>query len=308
MRATISQLSIHKLEVFCTVAELGSITRAAERLGLAQPVVSAHIKSLSDKLGTPLTQRNGRRITLTEDGTRALRWAKEVTTRTFELERELTESRSGLRGKAVIGASLSIGSYILPSIIAKFLRRHPNADIAVLSGTPAFVMDAVQEGRCDFALTILDPRRDLSGLVADTLRHERLLLMKRPGMDVPDTVTPNEMRSLTYVTAQTGTPRRELEEIALRGFGLSRGRIAIEFGTAEAMKQGVRAGLGVAFLFESSVQDEIASGTLKNIATPGMSFKIPSYLLRRANKRLNRYQTHLMATLTDALRATAPMD
>lgn len=61
MRSLISQVSIHKLEVFCIVAELGSVSRAADRLGIAQPVVSAHLKALAQKLGTLLTIRQGGR-------------------------------------------------------------------------------------------------------------------------------------------------------------------------------------------------------------------------------------------------------
>ncbi|ASP23681.1 HTH-type transcriptional activator CmpR (plasmid) [Antarctobacter heliothermus] len=304
MRSSISQLSLHKLEVFCTVAELGSVSHAAERLGIAQPVVSAHLKALSEKVGTQLTRRNGRSIALTEDGQRVLKWAREVTFRTLEIERELIESRSGLRGKAVIGASLSIGSYVLPSVVAEFQLKHPNADIAVLTGTPAFVMDAVQDGRCDFAFLILDPKRDLSGFEADALRAERLLLLKDPRTPLPSSVTAEMLCGLPFVTAQTGTPRRELEEIALRKYGLSRNHVTIEFGTAEAMKQGVRSGMGVAFLFENAVIDELRYGVLEVVETPGLDFQIPSYLLRRKRKQLNRYQTQLMHELTRALQET----
>lgn len=302
MRSMISQLSLHKLEVFCMVAELESISRAAERLGLAQPVVSAHVKAMSQKLGTALTRRNGRRIMLTDDGRRVLKWAQGVTVRTLELERELVESKSGLRGTASVGASMTIGSFILPRMISDFRGCHPSAEISVRVSTPASVMDAVQSGACDFAFTILDPRRDLAGLQIEPVRDERLVLItSSSSTDVAKSIPPKDLSKLWFVTAQTGTSRRELEETALRNFGVSRRRIAMEFGHAEAIKQAVRAGAGVAFLFESSVRDELNSGILREVDTPGMELTVPAYLVLREGKRLNQYQNRLMNELAQAM-------
>ncbi|MBN9888962.1 LysR family transcriptional regulator [Salipiger abyssi] len=306
MRSAVSQLSLHKLEVFCMVAELESVSRAAERLGIAQPVVSAHLKAMSEKLGTPLTQRNGRRIVLTDEGRRVLKWAQEITVRTLELERELMESKSGLRGAASVGASMTIGSFILPAMISDFRRRHPNAQISVRVAPPSSVTDAVHSGGCDFAFTILDPRQELAGLQIEQVRDERLMLVAsdRSGSVAPR-IAPAELSKHWFVTAQTGTPRRELEEAALRRHGVSTRRIAMEFGHAEAIKQAVRAGAGMAFLFESSVRDELASGVLREIETLGMRLAVPAYLVRREGKRLNQYQTRLMKDLTAAMRGSA---
>ena len=305
MRSLVSQLSLHKLEVFCMVAELESVSRAAERLALAQPVVSAHVKAMSEKLGTPLTQRSGRRIVLTDEGRRVFKWAKEVTLRTHELERELIESRSGLRGAVSIGASMTIGSFVLPAMVADFRRRHPSAEVSVRVSTPVSIMDAVQSGACDFALTILDPRRDLAGLQIDFLRDEQLILVSSDRSSVTErTIPPDRLRDLSFVTAQTGTPRRELEEAALRAFGVARSNIAMEFGHAEAIKQAVRAGAGVAFLFRSSVRDELALDLLHEIKTPGMALTVPVYIVRRKGKRLNSYQTRVLTDLAGAMRDT----
>jgi len=302
MRSVISQLSIHKLEVFCMVAQLKSISRAAERIGIAQPVVSSHIKTMSEKLGTSLIQRDGRRIRLTEDGHRVLKWAREVTNRTRELERELKDVKSGCLGKATVGASMTIGSFILPAMIANFRQRYSKAEISVHVATPSVVTNAVQDGECDFAFTILDPRLDTSGLRIDVVGEERLLLVASGHSSIiEDSVSPEKLDALWFVAAQTGTHRRDLEEDALRRFGISRSKIAVEFGHAEAIKQAVRAGNWVAFLFASSILDELASGTLREIKTPGMELRIPFYLVRRQDRQLNKYQTNLMTDLKNAL-------
>ena len=303
MRSTVSQLSIHKLEVFCMVAELGSVSRAAERLGIAQPVVSSHLKTLSEKLGAPLTERNGRRIKLTEDGLRAHRWAHEVVVRTRELERELADAQRGVAGKATVGASMTLGSYVLPGLIAEFRARYPQGDISVRVTTPMLATDAVRQGDCDFAFTILDPRHEIAGLEVERVTDERLILVASEGSRIASSsVSVPALGELDFVTAQSGTPRREIEEHALMEHGVSRGRIVMEFGHAEAIKQAVRAGAGVAFLFASSIRDELASGALREVATPGMELRVPVYQVRRRDKTLAKFQALLLGDLAQALR------
>lgn len=302
MRMHLSQLSIHKLEVFCMVAELSSISRAAERLGVAQPVVSSHIKALSEKLGVALTERSGRRIKLTEDGNRVYRWAQDVVVRTKELEREMADKQRGVVGKAAIGASMTIGSYVLPSLVAAFREKFPQGEISVRITTPMQVTDAVRQGECDFAFTILDPRHEIAGLAVDRVMDDQLTLVASEKSAVPSSITTaSEIADLPFITAQYGTPRREIEEHALMEFGISRNHLVMEFGHAEAIKQAVRSSAGVAFLFASSIRDELASGQLRRIETPGMSLRVPVYLVRRKSKKLALFQTSLMQDLTKAL-------
>ncbi|MHB2263675.1 LysR family transcriptional regulator [Aliihoeflea sp. PC F10.4] len=302
MRSLISQISIHKLEVFCLVAELASFSRTAERLGIAQPVVSAHIKALSEKFGTALTTRNGRRVVLTEEGERVYGWAREMVSRTRELEREMTEFQRGVVGKANVGASMTLGSYVLPGLIAGFHDTFPKGEISVKVTTPMLVTDAVHSGDCDFAFTILDPRHEVAGLEVEKIMEEQLVLVSSTMRNVgPDPLSPDQLARLPFVTAQFGTPRREIEEHCLAQRGLGARRIQMEFGHAEAIKQAVRAGAGVAFLFRSSIRDELAAGLLQTLATPGAPLYVPVYQVRRRGKQLSHFQISLMEHLAAGL-------
>lgn len=301
MRSAVSQISIHKLEVFCLVAELQSLSRAAERLGIAQPVVSAHIKSLSAKLDNTLVTRNGRRIALTPEGERAYRWARAIVNQTTELEREIFESKQGVQGTATLSASMTLGSYVLPALISEYRRRKPKGTISVRIATPSRATEALRNGECDFAFTILDPRHETSGLTVKRICDEELILVgsgetTQPGMQL----MPEELHKYPFVTAQTGTPRREIEEEALEPFDVER-NIELEFGHAEAIKQAVRAKAGLAFLFRSSVRDELASGALRQIATPGMALKVPVYCVHRKDKILSSYQKSLMTFIAEGI-------
>lgn len=308
MRSSFSQISIHKLEVFCLVAELGSFSLAAERLGIAQPVVSAHIKALSAKLGVPLLNRSGRRTQLTEEGQRVHRWAREMVGRTLELEREIADSRRGAVGKAIVGASMTVGSYMLPAIISAFRRKTPKGQISVRVTAPLTVTDEVMAGDCDFAFTILGPRHETAGLVVERIMEEQLVLAGSNTTAPPNgTLMPGELNTIPFVTAQSGTPRRDLEDVALGQFGIRRSKVELEFGHAEAIKQAVRAGAGLAFLFRSSIQDELQAGALREIATPGMELRVPVYQVYRRGKKLSQFHWAVMRHLAQELRDQLPL-
>ncbi|WP_233720970.1 LysR family transcriptional regulator [Jiella avicenniae] len=304
MRSLVAQISIHKLEVFCLVVELGSFSRAAERLGIAQPVVSAHVKALSDKFGASLTGRMGRKIVLTEEGQRVYGWAREMVSRTREMEREMAEFQRGFVGKATVGASMTIGSYVLPGLISQFHTTYPKGEISVRIATPGSVTDAVHIGDCDFAFTILDPRHVTTGLEIKKIMDERLILVTSDRSNIAgESFDKAKLSGMPFITAQSGTPRREIEEHCLAAHGVQRRHIAMEFGHAESIKQAVRAGAGAAFLFQSSVRDELASGSLRVLATPGMTLLVPVYLVRRRGKQLSHFQISLAETLSQGLKA-----
>lgn len=302
MRSLVSQISIHKLEVFCLVAELSSISRAAERLGIAQPVVSGHVKAMSQKFGTPLTARQGRRVALTDAGKRVHVWAREVVSRTMELEREMSESQRGVIGKANVGASMTLGSYVLPALIADFHDQYPKGEISVRVTTPKLVTDAVHSGDCDFAFSILDPRHETAGLEIEPVATEQLILVGSQDFSLKDDMLSlKAFADLPFISAQSGTPRREIEDHLLRQLGVQRTRIEMEFGHAESIKQAVRAGAGVAFLFKSSVYDELASGMLREIKIAEMQLGVQIYQIRRKGKKLSRFQLSLMHALARAI-------
>jgi DNA-binding transcriptional LysR family regulator len=305
MRSLVSQLSIHKLEVLCAVVELNSFSRAAQKLNITQPVVSAHIKALSDKFEVPLIVRNGRRIGLTEDGERVYRWARELVSRTREIEREMSDSQRGVVGRASVGASMTIASYVLPALVAEFRRIHPLGEISVQAYNPMAATDAIHSGACDFTFTIMDPRLEIEGLHVEAIADDHLILVTSERVPPPPEgpLTAEVISGLPFVSAQAGMPRREIEEHLLERYGVRRRHIVLEFGHAESLKQAVRAGAGYSFVFRSSVQDELKTGVLREVETPGMILKVPLFLVRRPNKKLSSFQQRLLDFLVDEITA-----
>ncbi|MFK3668385.1 LysR family transcriptional regulator [Ochrobactrum teleogrylli] len=290
-----SQATLHKLDIFCTVCELQSVTSTAMRMSVAQPVVTAHLRFLEDKLGVKLFERSGRRLVLTPAGRRVHTWANEVITRTRELERELNISGVAEVGSAIVSASMTVGSYVLPPLFSEFRKTYPSGGVTLLVSNPQLVTASVRDGSCDFGVCILDPRHDVDGLNVERLWSERLVLVVAAGSTlVGETVSPEEIAVLPFVSSPRNQVRRELEEDALRAHGIVGRQVVLEFGHPEAMKQAVRADAGVAFVMETSVRDECERGLLRRIATPSVDLSVPVFLVSRRDKSFSSFQSGLM--------------
>lgn len=303
MRLAGSQITLHKLEVFCAVAELSSISRAAERLGIAQPVVTVHVRLLQDKLGVRLLARRGRNIALTDEGHRAYRWAKDVVVRTKELEREFVDGPRAPGGHVSIASSLTVGSYVLPIHLSRYRKANPLTLLSLKVTTPRECVEAVMEGECDIGVTLLAPNQHTDGLDVALLCNERMVLVAAPASEHVGTAAANaEISLLPFVAAERGAPRRDIEESALRPLGIVRNRIELEISHAEGMKEAVIDDAGVAFLFEASVRRELMHGELRLVATPDLDIFATVYLVTRRGKVLSPVQRRVRDHLAEVLR------
>ena len=103
-----------------------------------------------------LFARSGRRLELTEAGERVYTWAAETLARTRTLMREVRGLDDGHAGAAVLAASMSIGSYVLPAVLSAFRRERPAAQLTLAIREPEAVLRSVEQGECDFAIAVLD--------------------------------------------------------------------------------------------------------------------------------------------------------
>jgi DNA-binding transcriptional LysR family regulator len=300
-------MTFQKLEVFCLTAQLGSVTRAAERLGMAQPVVTAHVRSLETKLGVRLIKRVGRNIALTEAGERVFRWGDEMLTRSRELERELAGLTEGSSGNAVVAASMTAGSYFLPDLLIRFRKTHPSSIVTVQISNPQTAMEAVLAGVCDFAVLLLDPRRFTEEFVIEPLWDEPLLLIADGDSKlVGKHATVDDLMLLPFISTPKNLIRRAFEDDQLRAHGVLRQNVILELGHPEPMKRAVKADLGVSFLLETCVEEELDSGALRIVDTGDIRLSIPLYLAYRKRKDFSPLQRALMQFIRDARPAHPP--
>ncbi|WP_210496677.1 LysR family transcriptional regulator [Microvirga antarctica] len=305
MREIDSGITLQKLEIFCCVAELGSVTRAAERIGIAQPVVTAHIRSLETKLGVRLVGRTGRNISLTEAGQRVFSWASEVVASKRQMEREIQSLVGGALANVSVAASITTGSYMLPDVVIAFHSSHPEATISTHVSNSRSASEAVRNGECDFGLMIPEDENASKDLIVEALWSEPLILVASPTTRiVGETVDIAGLAGLPFVTGPRSLTRRVAEDAKLLDLGVVRHNIVLELGHPESIKRAVRSDVGVSLLFETAVREELERGLLNRIAVPGLDLSIPIVLVYRRDKSFSRLQSAMI----EKIRGLAPQN
>lgn len=297
------RISLQKLEVLCLVVELGGISRAAEHLIVAQPVVTSHIQSLQKRLGVKLLYRDGHRMRLTDEGERVYEWAAETLSRTRELMRELDGLAEGQRGTVAVAASMTLGSYLLPGVLTEFRQRRPAAAITLSVSDPEHAVNAVEMGQCDFAVVVADAPPTNAGLRTEVIGREEIVLVA--AHDYKPAVTSLPVAALEdapLVSSPAGLVRRSVIDAQIAACGVRPRNTVMELGHPEAMKRATLDGLGMCLMFRSSVARELADGTLREILLEDAELSVPLLTVMRADKRLSPIQRELLEAVSDGVR------
>jgi DNA-binding transcriptional LysR family regulator len=292
------RITLHKLEVFDLVVELGGVSRAADRLYVTQPVVTAHLRSLEERLGTTLFYREGGRMHLTEGGRAVHAWTQDLLRRTRELSRHLDGLSDGSQGSVAVGATMSVGSYSLPTLLSRFREERPLVDIALNILDAEHALADTEAGENDFAVVVVDTDPASRGLDTERIGEEELVVVAaRDGDPVASRITVDELASLSFVEAPQKLIRRQFVDRQLQQIGIRDRNVAIELGHPEAMKRATAAGRGVAVLFRSAVRAELASGDLREIEVDGVHLTGPVYLVYRKDKLFSAVHRDLIEAI-----------
>ena len=235
-------VTLRRLAVFCLVVDEGGVTRAAERLMVAQPGVSAQLRSLEKSLGVTLFVRTGSTLTLTEAGERVYHWAEEVLAGSLQVQRDVDESAAGTAGLLVVASSMAIGTYLLLLVMTELRAARQGADITVQISQPSAALRAAELGKVDFAVTAWSNDPVPENLVALTLWEEPIILCASAnGPPHADSVTLAEALALPLVGTPTTVAFHRTLEAQLRPLGISEVPAVIRLGHAEAIKEAVAA-------------------------------------------------------------------
>jgi len=251
-------MDLRRLEVFAKVAELGSFSRAAEALNLTQPTVSEHVRALEGELGVALLDRLGRVAVPTPAGRLLLGYARRVLALVQEARQAVDQYQGRLRGELVVGGSTIPGEYVLPGLIGQFKGKYPDISISLLIGSSQHVSAWVEDGRVE--LGVVGARPTSRALQARELMTDEIVVVVP--IDHPwaarKSVSLADLREAPLVLRERGSGSRDALVRALAGVGLDLGglRVVGEMGSTQAVKQAVRAGVGVAFLSRRAVEDE----------------------------------------------------
>jgi DNA-binding transcriptional LysR family regulator len=276
-----------RIRVFHAVASLLNYSKAAQELGISQPAVSFHIRGLEEELGVSLVERVGKQIFLTAAG----RILAEDTARMILLEEEariaLTELAGLDRGVLVVGASATIGIYLLPEVLGVFRERHPSLKVNLKLGNKARTLERLRENEVDFGL-VAGPLRE-ADLVSEAYLDDELIPIVSPDHRLADRrqIQAGELRSETFLVRERGSGTQQRLEERLFQMGIQPTE-TMQLGSTEAIKQSVAANLGISVASRYAVRHELAGGRLITPDIPALVIRRELLLVHHKDKRLSR--------------------
>jgi len=279
-------MDLRRLEVFAKVAELRSFSRAAEALGLTQPTVSEHVRALEDELGVPLLDRLGRETTPTRAGALLLGYARRMLALSREARQALDQFQGRLSGELVVGGSTIPGEYLLPAMIGRFKTLYPDISVCLLIGSSRQVTEWIEDGRAEVG--VVGARPSPKSLVARELQADELVLVVPPAhaWAGKTEVMLAELKAEPLLVRERGSGSREALERALAevNAALSGFRIAGEIGSTQAIKQAVRAGVGLALVSKRAVEDECRANLLHCLKVKDLRVSRAFYLVTHRDR------------------------
>lgn len=291
-------MELRQLRTFEAVARFGNLTRAAQALGLTQPAVSGQLQALEHEAGLRLVERLPRGVALTQAGEALLEYARRLLSLEDEAAAVMKQLRGEQEGMLRLFASPTIGSYVLPELLRSFRDGHPEARVVVQVQATPRVVEALQARGADAGLVEALP--DADDLVVEPFLDDELILIAPAGHPWAGrgAIAAAALAEAELVSREPGSGTRAMLESALEGLGLHM-RSAAELGTVEAIKNGVIAGLGVAFVSRLAVRAELEHGLLAEVPVEGLRLRRSFYYLQRRY----RYPTTLLTAFTALVRS-----
>ena len=256
-----------RLQVFHAVAKHLSFTKAAETLFMTQPAVTFQIKQLEEHLSTRLFDRAQGRISLTPAGQLAFEYAGRILALSAELDTRLKEMGGQAAGPLLIGASMTIGEYVLPQLIGKFKGRFPAVMPTLFVGNSEAVQERVAERTLD--LGFIEGDSHLSSLQSELCCEDELQVVCAPAHPLAKEpfAPPAALTRHPYIGREPGSGTREVIDRYLQTAGVSPESMdrVVELGSPEALKGLVATGLGFAIMSRVIVAKELQLGQLVQV-------------------------------------------
>ena len=275
-------LDIHQLEIFTKVAELKSFSKAARKMYLTQPTVSQHMSSLESYIGTKLFDRLGKEVALTKAGEILYRYAKQITALRGEAQQALDHFLGKKTGHLVLGASTIPGEYILPPLLGQFKIVYPEIKITLRIGDTEEIVNELLNGTIELGIIgakITHTRLKYSPFVEDELI---VVVPKGHRWWLKKSIDVQELINLPFIMRETGSGTRISMEKRLHKLGISSDSLKIiaEVGSTTAVKQAIKANLGISLISERAVEEEIRLKLFKKIPLKKVNFKRTFFIIQ----------------------------
>jgi DNA-binding transcriptional LysR family regulator len=260
--------TLQQLRILKAVATEKSFTKAADILFLSQPYLSKQIKVLEQNLDVILFKRNCKNIDLTENGKVFLQYAERILALCEESCRAIIDLKNGERGNLSVGASQTIGTYLMPRLLALFAQNYPQIDLKVQVNSTRLIVKQIINKQIDIAVVGGEVPEDLKQnlkmehFVEDELN---LIISNSHPFAKLKKIKKEDLYHLNFITLHSNSTIRKFVDNILKQNNIETDQLTIvmQLNSIEAIKTAVSLGLGAAFVSSSSIEKEIKLKTLE---------------------------------------------
>lgn len=294
-------LNLNHLRIFRAVLDHGSMTGAAHALRISQPAVSRQLAEFESALGTRLVDRLPRGVRATAAGELLGERARRIFAEESAAEHEIGELLGLHRGRLAVGASTTIGSYLVPQVFGEFEERHRGIELDLQIGNTRAIQSAVLDGELDVGLT--EGFADADTLDVREFTHDEMVLIAGPGSEGGPlagvkAIRTSQLAELPFIVREAGSGTRDIIEAALAERGVEV-RARMSLGSTEAVKNAVARGLGVALVSKLAVTLECEIGRLREVEISDLRIRRALHCLTLRGKRPSPAATAFLELLEE---------
>ncbi|MGE8205380.1 LysR family transcriptional regulator [Heyndrickxia sp. NPDC080065] len=278
-------MNIESLRMFCLVVEEGSISQAARLSFVSQPAVTRQIRQLEEMYRAKLFERTSGKLTLSKAGETLYPYAKEIveySKRSFEAIQELTGNQEIV---LYIGASSTIGEYLLPGLLGEFSRSYPNLKFNLSIGNTPTILSKLENNDIDIAF--VEGVIENENLIIEKFTDDELILVTSPihHWSNRDKIHIQELPEENMIWRESDSGTRQIVESALNEYAvLENIKSAMEIGSYQSIKSAVEVDLGVSFLPKLTVAKELKNGTLHEVKISDFHISRDLWMVQKSHR------------------------
>ena len=281
-------MNYERLKTFIAVAEKKSFSEAAKILFVSQPTITSQVKALEEELNTKLFERTTKKVAMTQSAHVLLKYARKMVHLSDTAEKEILQMENIITGDLSMGCSLTIGEYILPEYLKRFIDLYPLIQMSVKIANSNKIVENIKDQLIDVGIietSVEDPQ-----IILEPILGDELILIATPGYFPSHElkISLDQLKKAPLIVREKGSGTRAVVEKYLEqaGHSLNDLNIVMELGSTQAIKTAVESGLGVSFISKSAIKKELKLKSLKAYSIKGISLHRSFYIAFRKDRVL----------------------
>lgn len=274
-------MNFEDLKIFHTLAKKRNFSETAKSLHMTQPNVSLHIRRLEEHLGVKLFERTTKKVYLTPIGKVLFSSSELILRQIHSTKKEIEMLSNTIQGTLIIGASLTVGEYILPYLFGEFVKVHPNISLKLKLNNSAQIITKLKD--TEIHLGFIESMLKYPDFKQEAFLEDELIIITSPHNSLIETdyITIDQLFSLPFIMREQGSGTRQVIEEKLKENNLdpSKLNIVLELESTESIKSAVESITGISIISHSAVRKELALNTLKQLHIKDITMKRNFYML-----------------------------